>query len=255
MCRWLSYLGKPTTLHRFLYEQEYSLIDQSLHARESKSVVNADGCGIGWYGDDIEPGRFRDILPAWGDENLLSLSKHITSGLFMAHVRGATDTTISRTNCHPFSYGRSLFIHNGQVGDYLILRRQIEALIPDALYPYRLGTTDSEALFLFLVPLLDDHCFHTATGKLIASVERLMRNAGVKTPFRFTSAYSDGKGLNFIRYASDSHAPSLYYHCCDGDWIVVSEPLDSDQTKWQPVPANHTMVIDGKTPTPVIRAL
>ena len=255
MCRWLSYLGKPTTLYRFLYEEEYSLIEQSVHARKSKSIVNADGFGIGWYGDTIEPNRFRDVLPAWGDENLLSLSKCIKSSLFMAHVRGATDTTISRTNCHPFTYGRDMFVHNGQIGDYLSLKRQLEALIPDELYPHRIGTTDSEALFLYLVKLLADSSFHIATKKLLESVESMMSRARIKAPFRFTSAYSDGERLCFVRYASDNKAPSLYYNCCDGDWVVVSEPLDSDKTKWLPVPSNHTMIINSISSEPIIKSL
>ena len=255
MCRWLSYLGRPTTLYRFLYDEDYSLIEQSIHARKSKSVVNADGFGIGWYGDTIEPNRFRDVLPAWSDENLLSLSKCIQSKLFMAHVRGATDTTISRTNCHPFTYGRNMFIHNGQIGDYLLLRRQIENLIPDELYPYRIGTTDSEALFLYLLKLLEDNSFHTAAQKLIESVESIMLRAGVNTPFRCTSAYSDGEKLCFIRYASDNKAPSLYYNRYDDNWVVVSEPLDDDKTRWLPVPSNHTMIIDSMTSDLVIKSL
>ncbi len=39
-------------------------------------------------------------------------------------------------------------MHNGYLGDWARLRRPIEALIPDELYPSRSGTTDSEAMFL-----------------------------------------------------------------------------------------------------------
>ncbi len=42
-------------------------------------------------------------------------------------------------------------MHNGFIGDWSRLRRQIEALIPDELYPSRVGTTDSEAIFLAIL--------------------------------------------------------------------------------------------------------
>ena len=51
-----------------------------------------DGFGIGWYGERPTPGVYRDILPAWNDQNLKSLSHQIRSGLFLAHVgRRAVD--------------------------------------------------------------------------------------------------------------------------------------------------------------------
>ena len=63
-------------------------------------------------------------------------------------MRAATGTATSRANCHPFAHGRFLFMHNGQVGGWQRVRRRVEAMIPDALYTARTGTTDSEAIFL-----------------------------------------------------------------------------------------------------------
>ena len=62
MCRWLAYIGKPVTPEQYLYEERFSLIEQSHNARKSKSVVNGDGFGLGWYGEKSEPGLFRDVL-------------------------------------------------------------------------------------------------------------------------------------------------------------------------------------------------
>ena len=42
-------------------------------------------------------------------------------------------------------------MHNGQVGDWSLIRRRVEALIPDDLYKCRIGTTDSEAVFLSIL--------------------------------------------------------------------------------------------------------
>ena len=124
MCRFLAYLGDPSFLDRLLVAPEASLVAQSLAAREAKTVVNADGCGIGWYGERDEPGTYHGILPAWSDGNLLSLCRQLRSRMFLAHVRSATSGDVSPSNCHPFAQGRHLFMHNGQIGDYERIRRR-----------------------------------------------------------------------------------------------------------------------------------
>ena len=43
---------------------------------------------------------------------------------------------------------QTCLMHNGQIGGYHTIRRRLEALIPDKLYNDRIGTTDTEALFL-----------------------------------------------------------------------------------------------------------
>ena len=45
-------------------------------------------------------------------------------------------------------------MHNGQIGGYARIRRRLEAMIPDALYEARQGSTDSEALFLLALAVL-----------------------------------------------------------------------------------------------------
>lgn len=84
----------------------------------------------------------------WSDPNLRSLTRHVKSGLFLAHVRASTGTATSRNNCHPFVHDAWSFMHNGQVGGYDQFRRDADMMIPDSLYPARRGATDSEALFL-----------------------------------------------------------------------------------------------------------
>ena len=90
MCRWVAYQGAPVFLEEFVSRPCQSLIAQSRHCREAKTEVNADGFGLGWYGERPEPGTFRDVRPAWSDENLLSLAHQIRSRQFFAHVRAST---------------------------------------------------------------------------------------------------------------------------------------------------------------------
>lgn len=130
MCRLLAYSGKPVWLDSLLIEPEASLVSQSMAAREAKTVVNGDGCGLGWYGERGTPGVFRDTRPAWSDANLAALCHQLRSGMFMAHVRSATSGEVSRANCHPFSHGQYLFMHNGQIGGYEQIRRDIDSSFP-----------------------------------------------------------------------------------------------------------------------------
>ncbi len=68
--------------------------------------------------------------------------------MFMAHVRAATSTSIQRTNCHPFRYGRWLFVHNGLIRNFRGIRRELALAIGEDLYAELNGTTDSEIMFL-----------------------------------------------------------------------------------------------------------
>jgi glutamine amidotransferase len=235
MCRWLAYSGKAIFLEKLIENPCNSLIQQSLHASESKTAINGDGFGLGWYGEKPYPGIYREILPAWADQNLLSLCRQITSGLFFAHVRASTGTSTSRANCHPFSYNNWMFMHNGQIADYDKVRRDIENLIPDDCYKAREGTTDSEALFLalFHFGLQDDPV--AAVSKLCNKVNQLMAQKGITDAFRFTATLSDGECIYAFRYSSDKRAPSLYYRC-DGEGVVIaSEPLDIQEKEWHEV--------------------
>jgi predicted glutamine amidotransferase len=245
MCRWLAYQGAPVFLEQFVSKPCQSLVAQSLRCREAKSEVNADGFGLAWYGERTEPGIFRDIRPAWSDENLLSLAHQIRSRLFFAHVRASTGTATTRANCHPFTAGRWLFMHNGQIGEYNRLRRRIDMAIPDALFNKRAGTTDSEAIFLLLLAHGLDKDPYAAMQRTLALIEGEMARAGVAEPLRFTSAFTDGRTLYAVRYASDARPPTLYTHTCDvgRGTLVVSEPLDDARGGWTAVPAQSFVTI------------
>ena len=255
MCRWLAYIGNPVTPEKYLYEEQFSLVAQSLRARKSVSVVNGDGFGLGWYGERSEPGLFRDVLPAWNDENLNNLARQIKSHLFMAHVRAATDTPSNRSNCHPFKCDNSLFMHNGQVGGYLTVRRELETLIGDEFFQHRNGTTDSEAIFLALLSLLKSHPFHDAVERLTRTITSIMTKYDIQEPFRMTAAYSEGKSLYAVRYSSDDQNPTLFYDGNNEGCLLVSEPLDNQLDNWQVVPENHTVELTGSDCTPKMRAI
>jgi glutamine amidotransferase len=251
MCRFLAYRGEPIFLSDMVCAPAHSLIHQSMHADEGKTVTNGDGFGLGWYGEREEPGLYREIRPAWSDENLRSLCSQVRSRLFFAHVRASTGTSTTRANCHPFAQGRQLFMHNGQVGDYALVKRRIEALIPDDLYAHRQGTGDTEALFLAALAagLAEDPV--GATARTLGRVLGLMAAAGTRQPLRFAAAHSDGETLTCFRWSSDSRPPSLYWRQGSRGVMVVSEPVDERGAGWQPIPPNAVLVAKPEAPVEI----
>ena len=246
MCRFLAYLGAPILLERLVTSPCHSLLHQSRHADEGKAELNGDGFGLGWYAEHPEPGNhpglFRDVRPAWSDENLLSICALLRSPLFFAHVRATTGTPTGRTNCHPFAHGRHLFMHNGQVGDWDRVRRRVEALIPDELYAARAGSTDSEAIFLAALAHGLEHDPVAAIRTTLAETSAAMHAAGTTAPLRFTAALTDGTSLWAFRWASDNCPPSLYWRADAAGLTIVSEPIDGIRAGWREVPRGAVLI-------------
>ena len=189
------------------------------------------------------PGIYRGILPAWSDANLASLCHQIQSRLFLAHVRSATSGEVATANCHPFTASRHLFMHNGQIGEYDRLRRVVDAMIPDALYPLRRGTSDSEAIFLAALGRGMEQNPHDAMIETLAAIRAHMHQSGNKSPLRFAAIHSDGETLRAWRWASDDKPPSLYWRRTEGGVAIASEPFDDEEDAWTTVPPSSTLVV------------
>jgi predicted glutamine amidotransferase len=245
MCRLAAYLGEPLYLEELIAKPRHSLMRQSLRADMAKVRTNGDGFGVGWYGEREEPGLYRDAAPAWADDNLLALAQTLRSGLFVAHVRAATSGANSRHNCHPFRHGRHLFVHNGQVGGYALLRRTLESWLPDEFYAARKGATDSELLFLLAMARMADGLgAPEAMLSVLDDTQALMRQRGVTQALRFAAVLADGQRLWAFRIASDDKPPTLYLRRCAGGVAIASEPLCDEQPDWQALPADAVVAVD-----------
>ena len=147
MCRWMGWLGQPVLIDELLFKTQHGIVDQSLHSRMGAETTNGDGFGLGWYGAGDGPGVYHSVAPAWGDANLRELAGHIESPLFMAHVRAAIGSPVQQTNCHPFRRGRWLFVHNGYIADFHLLRRDLMLAIEPDQFADVQGSTDTEVVF------------------------------------------------------------------------------------------------------------
>jgi predicted glutamine amidotransferase len=265
MCRWLAYTGSPILLTDVLYTPVHSLIDQSLHSKLGAETTNGDGFGIGWYDAAAVPGVFRSTEPAWNDQNLHELAGHVTSPLFFAHIRAAIGSSVQQTNCHPFRYGRWLWMHNGYIGGFASIKRDLVLAIDPSLFGEIKGQTDTEALFYLALTfgLQDDP--PDAVARAIGFVEARARERGIEHPFQGTVATSDGESLWAFRYSSEGKSRSLFFtrdvrrlrevypdreilrQVSDDARLVVSEPIGDLPGAWVEVPeASYGVVGRGR---------
>ena len=179
MCRWLAYSGSPILLKEALYTPAHSLVDQSLHSQLGAETTNGDGFGVGWYGDGPIPGVFHSIEPAWNDHNLHELAAHVSSSRFFTHIRAAIGSAVQQTNCHPFRYGRWLFMHNGYINEFGTLKRDLVLTVDPSLYPKIEGHTDTEVLFFLALTFGLEDDPPAAIERAVGLVEAVGSRLGV----------------------------------------------------------------------------
>lgn len=261
MCRWMAYSGEPILAQELLFRPAHSLIEQSLHSRLGVETTNGDGFGIGWYGEGVEPAVFKSVEPAWNDRNLREVAGQVRTPLLFAHVRASTGTPVQRTNCHPFRFGRFLWMHNGSIAQFPTLKRDLDMAVDPSLYAGIEGSTDSEVLFFLALTygLTDDPA--AAVAAAVGLVEATALRHGVRNPLQMTVATTDGVSVWAFRYSSEGRTRSLFYstkiarlrelhpevealhQLGDETRLVVSEPLRDLEGAWNEVPESSVGVV------------
>ena len=234
-CERIRVFHRPGRIAQALQRRGAEGVTLTVESEAPPIAVGVDAFGMAWYGHHTEPGLYRDVLPAWSDGNLTSLCRMVRSHLFLAHVRASTVGETSRTNCHPFTFGRWSFMHNGQIPEFNRIRRSLEASLPDRLYHARRGSTDSELLFLLTLANGLDDGPKRAIEKTIAQVRDLQ--GSVDGPNRITCVLSDGTNVYGFRHACDDQSPTLYLSTGfrRGGQVLASEPLDGNPDNWQAI--------------------
>lgn len=261
MCRWVAYSGSPVRIEDVLYKPKHSLIDQSLHSTMGAEPTNGDGFGIGWYDDGEMPGVFHSIEPAWNDRNLRELAAHISTPLLFAHIRASSGAPVQQTNCHPFRYGRWLWMHNGLISEFAQVKRELVLAVDPSLYAHIEGSTDSEVFFHLALTMGLEADPPGAVERAVGYIEKVGRSAAVEHPIQMTVATTDGTTLWAFRYSSERKSRSLFYstrvdtlreqhpeveilhRVSDESRLVVSEPLGDLEGAWNEVPESHYGVV------------
>ena len=195
MCRWMAWSGQPVLMEELLFKTQHGLIDQSLHSRMGAETTNGDGFGVGWYGAGEGPAMYHSVAPAWGDTNLRELAAHIETPLFLAHVRATSGTAVQQTNCHPFRHGNWLFVHNGYIADFHLLRRDLMLAIEPDQFAAVQGSTDSEVVFHLALTLGLGSDPIAALERTIGLIEATAAEHDVAAPVQGTFGVSDGMSL------------------------------------------------------------
>lgn len=278
MCRFLIYSGhSPILLSHLITSPTHGILTQSYDSRlrlDQTRPHNGDGFGVGYYtceqqpavsrkrassltpadsgpasaaspasSEDFvdlgpEPCIFTSTIPAWNCRNLERLASKTVSPLIFAHVRATTEGALSDSNCHPFSRGALMWMHNGGIGGWKLgVKRKLIAEIGDKWFNGVQGSTDSEWAFaLFLDSLerfggvdpddtaLQRHGFgHTVLRKaMLKTIERInsfikglpdsaKQGSDVRSLLNF--AVTDGKSVVCTRYVSSKsdEAASLFF--------------------------------------------
>jgi predicted glutamine amidotransferase len=261
MCRWLAYSGSPVSIDDLLYRPEHSLIDQSLHSRLGAETTNGDGFGIGWYGAGEVPAVYHSVEPAWNDRNLHDMAAAIESPLVFAHIRAAIGSAVQETNCHPFRYGKWLFMHNGFIGDFRTVKRDLVFAIDPSLYPLIEGSSDTEVMFFLALTFGLEDDPPAAMESAVGLIEEIGRRHDVEHPIQMTVATTNGENLWGFRYSSERNSRSLFFstdvptlrevhpdleilaRVSDESRLVVSEPLRDLPGAWNEVPESSYGVV------------
>lgn len=267
-------------LSDLLTRPAHSIINQSFDSRlrlDMRNPINGDGFGVGFYGDKDEPCVFKAITPAWNNVNLNSLSNGTESDLVFAHVRASTQGVLAETNCHPFQYGRILFMHNGGISAFVRIKRKLLDHLDDKFFLFIQGSTDSEcccALYLDTLYKMgyDPEDPHTKlTHKilrdaLLKTIELIKdwQTAVTDEPSLINFAVTDGKSVVVSRYITSRTDEAASLHFSTGSRFfeyepglfkmerlnrsqdvifVASEPLTFERGDWTCVPTNTIVSI------------
>eukprot|EP00244_Chara_vulgaris_P010463 TRINITY_DN4817_c0_g1_i4.p2 TRINITY_DN4817_c0_g1~~TRINITY_DN4817_c0_g1_i4.p2 ORF type:complete len:385 (-),score=79.80 TRINITY_DN4817_c0_g1_i4:218-1372(-) len=159
---------------------EGSDIVDLLHVTRRNICVNLDGFGMGWYAGDLEasaetteskhggeegvgaqgkekaqdvkkPVIYKTIKAPKDDEEVNRLAKEEESCCIFAHNRASSAGAKDVINCHPWGYGRFMWMHNGTIARFSAVRAaMLEEMGPKFAEQIK-GKTDSECgFFLFL---------------------------------------------------------------------------------------------------------
>ena len=143
MCRIFGFRSViQSQVHRSLVSADNALMQQSDR--------HPDGWGVAYYNDGA-PHVIKSVSSAQVDHLFRRVSGIVASETVLAHLRKATQGSLSIINTHPFQFGRWVFVHNGNIGKFDELRDELVGRVPPVLRRYILGDTDSEVLFYLLL--------------------------------------------------------------------------------------------------------
>lgn len=277
MCRLYGFrANERTKVECSLVYAQNALLNQSrLDARGSS---HADGWGVGYY-DNRVPAVERGVTAAFEGGHFSTTAERVYSKTVLAHVRNATVGGASLANTHPFSYRHWVFAHNGTVRPFDALAPQLESEISLRLADLRVGTTDSELCFLWLLSRLEqigvdlEDAKHetenlgSVIGQAVAELTERSAALGPERPAMLNFILTDGLKMVATRWHRSlycleregvhdceicgiphiDHRQGVAYRAV----VIASEPI-SDEA-WQEVPNGSLIEVGADLERQVLR--
>ncbi len=218
MCRVFGCVAaEPVSISHELLHAENPLIRQSEH--------HDSGWGLAVYdrADGNEPDVLRFPQAAHAADELKQASE-LRGRIFNVHVRRATLGGLTPENTHPFAMGNYTFGHNGTVIAY---PRLLEPGVPSPA-----GETDSEAVFNYLMHVLDPADVPGSLRRAVSAVIARSAFSGLNVLF------SDGERL----YAYQLGIFSLHWLARPGQLLVASERVTEE--RWHTVAQDVLLTLD-----------
>lgn len=265
MCRLFGFRSViPSQVHRSLLAA-----DNALHKQSER---HPDGWGVAYYVDGA-PHVTKSAAGAMDDALFRRVSGIVSSETVVAHIRKATQGSMTVLNSHPFQYGRWVMAHNGDVPRFPEVREALDMAIAPRLRRFILGDTDSERVFfLFLTELSK---YGELGGRLgveevakslrdtVALVRRIADVGGdsgralltlLVTNGQVMAAHHGGKELYYStwkrRCADRDVCPSLSNVCEAASltghvnhMLIASEPLQGENV-WEPLAEGDIIGVD-----------
>ncbi len=256
-----------------------SLLDAD-NALSVQSAAHPDGWGVAYYQSGF-PHVVRSASTAVSDAIFARVSGVVASETVLAHVRRATQGSLSMLNAHPFQFGPWVFAHNGNLRDFDAHRDELRARIMPAMRRFVLGETDSELIFHLLLGHMErraslterDFPFGALVDAVRETVDELvglvgeLGHDGISPPTdtfltflitngRLMLGHQGGKALHWStwkRACPDRDVCSHFAPQCEAatangyvnHLLLSSEPLLGENV-WFPMQPGEMVAVDGR---------
>jgi glutamine amidotransferase len=273
MCRlYCFHANEPTKVECSLVHAQNALLSQSRH--DALGRKHADGWGIACYGDRGHPGGrlptlVRHKTAAFDDTQFCRQAETLYAQTVVAHVRLATVGYVGPLNSHPFTYEGWTFAHNGTLPGFDRLGPQL-AEETESFQNSRLGETDSEQLFLWMLnrfrrdeinfDVPDCQALERSISTAICEIDRRCRDLEPDEPSRLTFVLTDGQLILGGRWHNPLHwldrrdirdceicgIPHIRHNDATEYRAVVfaSEPIT--QEAWEEIPDESVFTVNEK---------
>ena len=265
MCRLYGFVAnEPTKVDCSLVFSQNALMQQSRMDHVGKD--HTDGWGIAIY----QNGRpvIEKQATAAHDDHLFSLTAEKSwAQTVIAHVRRATVGPVSIQNTHPFVFEQWTFAHNGTVTGFDELKAELEQETDPRLQALRVGTTDSEQYFYWLLTQIERAGLADSPGfgqqidrttrflsETVAELDRRCREVAPDRTPRLNFLLTDGQAMLACRWNRTLYMierngiydceicgiPHIHHHetIKHPAVAIASEPVTHEP--WQEVP-NHSV--------------